>query len=451
MQVVLTGQTSDVIAQEDVNQKAYPIDFSGLTKNGNYYIEDAKGNKSKIFIIGDKVYHEAFITSMRGMYLWRCGMAVKGEYKGDVFEFDACHQEDGNLAQTEFGDQHQDGSGGWHDAGDHGKYTTNAGITVGLMFMAWDNFQASLENVDLDIPNTCNELPDYLKELKWETDFLLKMQYPDGSGRIFHKLTRLNFSGFIMPDTDTATRYFAPWSSDATANFTANMAQAARYFKPYLPEYADTCLQAAIRSYTFLRENPEEVRFKQDSFRTGGYAVGDKGSRITAAAELWETTGNESYLNDFEARIVETSPMVDLNWDWGNIKNIGVYTYLLSSKENKNPKLVESIKAQLILTADSVVDNIQNDLYGRPFNSYYWGSNGTVARFSTILHLAHQLSQDDKYKQAASEITAHLFGRNVYGRSYVTGLGVNPPMNPHDRRSGADSIANPWPQCPPSP
>jgi len=39
----------------------------------------------------------------------------------------------------------------------------------------------------------------------------------------------------------------------------------------------------------------------------------------------------------------------------------------------------------------------------------------------------------------------HLFGRNFYGRSYVTCLGHLPPLKPHDRRSGADNIEQPWP------
>jgi endoglucanase len=39
----------------------------------------------------------------------------------------------------------------------------------------------------------------------------------------------------------------------------------------------------------------------------------------------------------------------------------------------------------------------------------------------------------------------HIFGHNYYNRSYVTGLGLNPPMNPHDRRSGADDVEAPWP------
>ena len=39
----------------------------------------------------------------------------------------------------------------------------------------------------------------------------------------------------------------------------------------------------------------------------------------------------------------------------------------------------------------------------------------------------------------------HLFGRNLFGRSYVTGVGRRPPMFPHDRRSGGDDVAAPWP------
>ncbi len=62
---------------------------------------------------------------------------------------------------------------------------------------------------------------------------MLKMQYPDGSGRVSHKLTRTNFSGFIMPDEDHVKRYFTEWSSAATASFVGAMAQAARYFEPY--------------------------------------------------------------------------------------------------------------------------------------------------------------------------------------------------------------------------
>jgi endoglucanase len=61
------------------------------------------------------------------------------------------------------------------------------------------------------------------------------------------------------------------------------------------------------------------------------------------------------------------------------------------------------------------------------------------------LQVADRIKPDPKYREAALDAIAHLFGRNVYNRSYVTGLGLNPPLHPHDRRSGADGIVDPWP------
>ena len=442
--VVFKGETGSLVTQADVNQSASIADFSALAQQGVYYIETAGGVKSSDFQIQENVYDSAFYTSMRGFYLWRCGLAVNGVHKSDTFHQEACHLHDAWLNFTEFGNKQKDGTGGWHDAGDYGKYVVNAGVTMGQLFMAWDNFQPKLEKLNLNIPNTAQAFPDFLEELKWETDWLLKMQYPDNSGRISHKLTRLGFESFIMANEDLEKRYFTEWGSSATACFTAIMTQAARYFKPYDEAYAQICLDAAINSYNFLTKNPEFKNWDQKEFSTGGYQTGDKDSRIWAAAEMWKTTGEEKYLSDFEAKIADNNA-VDLNWDWGNVKNLGMFTYLLSEQAGKNAELIEMVKSSAIAIADSIVNFTNTDIYGRPFDKYYWGCNGTVARVSSNLYVAYKLTGDEKYKNAGEQIVGHIFGRNYYGRSYVTGLGVYPPMYPHDRRSGADSIANPWP------
>jgi endoglucanase len=59
--------------------------------------------------------------------------------------------------------------------------------------------------------------------------------------------------------------------------------------------------------------------------------------------------------------------------------------------------------------------------------------------------VANLLQPDKKYIETALDAVNHIFGHNYYNRSYVTGLGLNPPMNPHDRRSGADDVEAPWP------
>ncbi len=39
----------------------------------------------------------------------------------------------------------------------------------------------------------------------------------------------------------------------------------------------------------------------------------------------------------------------------------------------------------------------------------------------------------------------HLLGHNCYGRSFVTGIGFQPPLHPHDRRDNGEYLDHPWP------
>ena len=454
---VYSGKTSGPLHQDDVDQDVWIADFSDVQQSGIFYLDVPKVGRSVDFKIADDVYNFPFYTAMRAMYLWRCGTAVKGEHSGDIFAHDACHLKDGYEDYLGRPGVIRDGTGGWHDAGDHGKYVVNAGITVGSMFLAWDHFQKQLKNLKLDIPDTAPGLPDFLKEIKWETDWLLKMQYPDGSGRVSHKLTRTNFSGFVMPEDDAGKRYFTEWSSAATADFVAMMAMAARYFQPWDADYAATCRNAAQNSYNFLKANPEDKQWRQGAFHTGAYGTSDGDDRMWAAAEMWQTTGDVACLHDFEQRARDYQPRrrrgqaapsalkVDADWDWGNVRNLAMFTYILSERGGKNAGLVAQIKTDVIAIADSIAAQAQKDVYGRPLLRYYWGCNGTIARQVINLQVANRISPKAEYVETALDAVAHLFGRNVYNRSYVTGLGHNPPLFPHDRRSGADNVAAPWP------
>jgi endoglucanase len=315
-----------------------------------------------------------------------------------------------------------------------------------MMFMAWDQFQPNLKNFSLDLPETAKGYPDFLKELKWETDWLLTMQYTDGSGKVSHKLTRKNFEPFCKPEEDKEKRYFTDWSSAAVADFVAVMAQAARYFEPYDKAYSQKCLAAAQLSYKFLKENPQDKGFVQGEFKTGGYQTSDPDDRLWASVEMWETTGNDEFLKDFEKQATAINFKIYDNWDWDEVSNMGMFQYVLSKRPGKNPEVLKTIKKNIVDLANTIVQKDAADVYGRPFGGvYYWGCNGTVARQVLNLQVANKISPDKKYIQASEDAIAHIFGRNCYNRSYVTGLGMNPPMNPHDRRSGSDNEVQPWP------
>jgi len=272
------------------------------------------------------------------------------------------------------------------------------------------------------------------------------MQYTDGSGKVSHKLTRKNFEPFCKAEEDKEKRYFTDWSSAATADFVAMMAQAARYFEPYDKAYAHKYLSAAQLSYKFLKDNPKDKGFVQGEFKTGGYQTGDKDDRLWAAAEMWETTDNAEFLKDFEVQAKALNFRIDANWDWETVSNMGMFEYALSKKSGKNPEILKSIQQNIVAIADTIVMKGAADVYGRPLGGiYYWGCNGTVVRQVLNLQIANRISPNKKYIQTSQDAIANIFGRNNYNRSFVTGLGINPPMNPHDRRSGSDNEVQPWP------
>ncbi len=440
------GEVAGPIDSTDTGERVYIADFSKVHEPGGYYLDVPGLGRSFDFRVGNDVFNEAYRTAMLGMYLWRCGTAVSAKYAGNTYAHKACHLDDAYLDYVDESGDKKDGTGGWHDAGDYNKYTVNAGATVGVMLMGWEHFGEKIGRIGLEVPEKDNGIPDYLDEIKWELDWLLKMQYPDGSGRISHKLSAKSFWGFLLPEYDTLFRYFTPWGSAATADFTAMMAQAARIYERYDPVFASTCLAAAKNSYAFLRKNPQNHEANINGFSTGAYQTTDPDDRLWAACEMWETTGEARYLEDFEEMALALPSKIERDWDWGNLGNLGTITYLLSERDGKNDALVNAIKQDLVSTADSIVAIRDSNAYARPFGDiYYWGCNGTVARQAVLLHAADLVNPKPEYNATILDAVNHLFGRNYYCRSFVTGLGYNPPKDPHDRRSFSDKVAGPWP------
>lgn len=426
-------------------------DFSALTAPGRYFIELANGERSEEFQVSEEVWEEAYFLAARAMYLWRCGCAVRGQWRGRVYAHAACHLEDGYLDYVGgAAGSRRDGCGGWHDAGDYNKYVVNAGVSVGLLFRAWEHFGARIGSIGLELPESGNGVPDLLNELRYELDWLFKMQFEDG--RVSHKLTALNFNYRDVPEGDVDRRYFCPWGTTATADFTAMMALGARHFRPYDREYAERCERAARKSWAFLKTEPEQVEPDQSAFGTGGYGAKDASHRLWAALELWETCGDEEFLLEFERRAAGYG-FHRLGPVWYDVEDLALGGYLEASRpERRDAALVARLTESLLMRADAAVREAETNAHGRPLGGepacFEWGGNGRVAGQVYQLQLARRLRPDAGYQRASEHALSHLFGRNFHGRSYVTGLGHRPPENPHDRRGGAWPgylVGGPWP------
>jgi endoglucanase len=440
--VVLRGRARGPLHNEDTDEDLYVADFSALKRPGLYRLEVEGVGSSPPFRVAQDVYDEPFRAAVRAMYLWRCGSAVSATHKGVTYAHAACHTEDAWLDYVGGGHARRDSTGGWHDAGDYNKYVVNAGVTVGLMLLAWEQFGARIQGAGL---NARGGLPAYLGEVKWETYWLLKMQAPDGS--VYHKVSTRDFGAAIPPEDEKAGRYFTPWSSAATADFAAMLASASRAFRPYDRAYAQTCLDAARRAYDFLRAHPQDQRADLRGFNTGGYQTQDADERLWAAAELWEATGEAGYLSDMEKRAGDiVGAKFDPDWGWSDVKNLGLLTYLFSKREGRDEETLKDVREALVYAADELLGRRDAHGYARPLGTrYYWGCNGGVANTVVLLRSADLLEPRREYVEAALDAVSHLFGRNYYGRSFVTGVGFDPPQHPHHRPSMRPGSKDTWP------
>lgn len=444
---VAKGVLGPAVQDRDTAQTLRDADFSAYRGHGQFYLDIPGQGRSAPFSISNDSYHEALSVSMLGLYGLRCGTAVHFDYQGQPFAHAACHLDDGHLDYLGQAGKKRDATGGWHDAGDYNKYTLNSGISVGCLLQAWQDFEPSLKKLKLPfIPEHGGKVPDYLAEIKWNLDWVLKMQYGPDDGRVSHKLSAERFDGFEMPEQEKALRYFVPYSSASTGALVAMAAKAARIYEPYDPAFAQRCKTAALLSWKALLAEPADVPADQKGFSTGGYGAVDAGTRLWAAAEIWDLSGDATALAFLEEHLRKEPSLCDADWDWGAQKNLGVFTYSFSQRPGRDARLVATVKEAILAAADQRVEDGQASGYGRSLGGkYYWGCNGSVARTALVLAAAQKISGKKSYAQTALDQVAFLFGRNGYGRSQVTGLGLAPPLHPHHRPSGADGIEAPWP------
>ncbi len=440
-----SGNASGPVYVSDSGRNVYVIDFSALDETGTFYINVDGVGRTQNFIISENAYNTAFSNAFTAMYMWRSGCDISRTYGSTTYSWAAGHTAGTNLSYVSAYKFNNDGTGGWYDAGDYGRYVGNAGITIWPMLMAWEDFGTTINAINYALPETAPGYPEYLKEVKYETDWLFKMMYEDGSGKVSDKLTSKNHAGFTLPAYDYSTMYFLPWSTYATANFAGIMAMAARYFYPYDAAYAEQCLDAAKLAFGALQANPSAVSCDAASlgFTTGVYDGNDTANRMWAGAELYATTGDSVYRTYYESRAGGGS--INTAYDWNDTSTMAHLTYYFSTQTAKNTVLVNNIRNNTISAANGIVNQVNSHGYGRSMTSHWWGSNGVVLRMTTILYAAFKMTGDYKYRYAASDIVTHIFGRNHFGRSYVTGTGLNPPLYPHDRRIASDGISAPIP------
>jgi endoglucanase len=445
--VAFHGKLGPTVADEASGDQICLADFSSLRIPGKYQIEIAGLVSDPISVSAD-AYASALRLTMRAFYGQRCGCAVDlgGGYKHPVCHTDgAFHASSGKSGAIP-------NHGGWHDAGDYGRYVVNSGISTGTLLWAWELYPTAVRGVSLAIPESGGKTPDYLSEIRWNLEWMLQMQ--DADGGVWHKQTSEKFCAFIMPQDDKLASYVigtgsAPYKSTAsTADLASVMAIAARCYGPYDAAFAQRCLMASRQAWSWAVAHPDVQFENPPGVSTGGYGDRQLSDELAwASAELWRTTGEDQYEKAFLASLpTSDGGLVVSAPGWGDVNPMAYWTYVLA--ERKGDAAVKSqIKGATAAGAATLIERSRENGYGNTMEmrDYVWGSNSAAGNQSLLLMIAHHLHPDNAAREAALNNLHYLLGRNCLGVSWVTQLGVRPFQHPHHRPSAADGIAAPWP------
>lgn len=443
-EAVFKAQAIGPIFDNTNKVNVYHFDFSDVKTEGKYYIATEKG-RSYTFAVSAKPIHDVSYAIMRMLYFQRCSCGLDEKYAGK-YKHGKCH----NVSAVYCLDERlviRDICGGWHDAGDYGRYITPANQCIHNLMYAHELFGKGVDG-DFNIPETGCGLPDILSEAKHEIKWMLKMQSPQGG--VYHKVCTTEFAGNEMPENDfseTNPMVLSQISLQATAGFAAAMAAAYRAYKPYDEQFANSLLNAAVRAYDFAIANENKIMVEFKTITPGG--GGEYGDLCCydeyywASAELFRSTGEKKYEENFKHYYSLDFPKTACGaYHQGGYGSIA---YCLC--DNADEQLKAEILKIITDRADELVNISQNDGYlvSLTDSDYYWGSNAALFNSLATMVAAAILNNTDKYDECLKDNCAYLFGRNLISQSYVTGFGSKRPMHPHHRPSMFDGVEDPIP------
>jgi len=336
--------------------------------------------------------------------------------------------------------------GGWYDAGDYGKYIVNSGISTYTLLSSYQHFKRYYQSLNLAIPESTNDVPDIVDEIKWNLDWMEKMQDVDGG--VYHKLTLLKFSDIdVAPADEKKQRFVIGKSVTATLNFAAVMSVASRVMQEFdgqFPGVARRYENAALRAYDWAKRNPDALYEQPDDVATGAY--GDKNANDEfswAAAELFLLTGDATFFAEFMRRNADPGA----NLSWPQVSALGYVSLANFGQPMLSEEQYSLVVKRLLQAADKQYQLYQDSAYGvaAGLPDFEWGSNSNVLNNGMVLFQAYRLTGDDKYKTAAMSTVDYVLGKNASGFSFVTGHGDHTPLNIHHRPSVADDTPIPVP------
>lgn len=452
-EVVYTGEIQEWnngLVHQQSGDKVWWFDFSEFQEEGLYYIVDPFNNvRSHPFRIASNVYSGVLKHAVRFFYYQRCGISKETPFAEGPWIDGACHIHGGQDVEcypvTDKTNEslRKDLSGGWHDAGDYNKYTNFTNSAVHQLLDAYEQNPSAFAD-NLEIPESGNGIPDVLDEIKWELDWLLKMQLDNGSALM--KVSVTEHQSGSPPSTDRAKRYYGEASASSTITVAGIFAHASIVFSEFsqFEPYADTLLARAEHAWNWLQNNPGYSNYDNTGFKSANpeHSEYDQdANKASAAVYLYAATNDTVYRNHFDGFYKNFH---SLQWGYWYPYESHYQDAMLyyTNLENATPSVVDeilhSVETSVKTNNELLPAYINNTDAYRAYlkdDDYVWGSNSVKLRKGSIYQnmiLYQQGSNIQLYNDVSSGFLHYIHGVNPVGIAMLTnmyGAGAERPAN----------------------
>jgi len=426
--------------QSSSGDRGWWFDFGPLSTPGVYFVYDTERKvRSATFSIRQDVYAPVLRAAMRMYFYQRSGYAKRPPYAPACWSDDAAYTGPGQDTQArDVTDRDNPAkvrnlAGGWFDAGDTNKYVTFAAQAVHQLLTAYSENPAVFTD-DSGIPESGNGVPDVLDEVKWETDWLERMQNADGSAAL--KVGEIVDTSGGRPGLDRQPRYYIPSCSSATIALAGMLAHAALVYGSVeaLRQASADLAPRARRAWDNFQHTARQLHCDSGVVRAGiaDWSEADQaGAAVVAAVYLYALTGSADFDAYVKAHYRDTRAYRDMGWSRYNPEQgqaLLYYTTLPKADAATRAAILADKRADVLAGNHVYGFEPADDLYRAYLHDaqYHWGSNGPRANYGSsnmdVLTYHIGAGAAEGYQTRALEILHYFHGVNPFAMVYLSNM-----------------------------